>query len=170
MSKPSPRALAITNTILPIVVFALLGYTWYIYVFRICAYLLQNHSNHTVQSIIFVIIATLFWFMSIICYARILFTPPGKPIHNTLPPSTEVSTPNLPQYYYSPNLFDYKTMSFQPANNQSNLSNTMPFVSICKPDGQPRFCHMCECFKPDRSHHCKECNSCVLKMDHHCPW
>ena len=24
--------------------------------------------------------------------------------------------------------------------------------------------------KPDRSHHCKHCGTCVLEMDHHCPW
>ena len=24
--------------------------------------------------------------------------------------------------------------------------------------------------KPDRCHHCKHCGTCVLEMDHHCPW
>ena len=24
--------------------------------------------------------------------------------------------------------------------------------------------------KPDRAHHCRQCEQCVLKMDHHCNW
>lgn len=44
-------------------------------------------------------------------------------------------------------------------------SDVMPVVSISRQDGQPKYCHMCECYKPDRAHHCRECNACVLKMD-----
>jgi hypothetical protein len=32
-----------------------------------------------------------------------------------------------------------------------------------------RYCLKCQKFKPDRAHHCKFCDVCVLKMDHHCP-
>ena len=31
-------------------------------------------------------------------------------------------------------------------------------------------CQRCLKTKPDRCHHCSQCNRCILKMDHHCPW
>eukprot|EP00298_Acanthocystis_sp_HF-20_P000595 c10823_g1_i1.p1 GENE.c10823_g1_i1~~c10823_g1_i1.p1 ORF type:complete len:288 (+),score=76.15 c10823_g1_i1:47-910(+) len=39
-----------------------------------------------------------------------------------------------------------------------------------KSDGSKRFCTKCKFLKPDRTHHCRICGRCVLKMDHHCPW
>lgn len=33
-----------------------------------------------------------------------------------------------------------------------------------------RWCAKCSHYKPERAHHCKTCNQCVLVMDHHCPW
>ena len=31
-------------------------------------------------------------------------------------------------------------------------------------------CQRCLRTKPDRCHHCSQCNKCILKMDNHCPW
>lgn len=39
-----------------------------------------------------------------------------------------------------------------------------------KADGDRRRCKWCVRYKPDRTHHCRICKTCVLKMDHHCPW
>eukprot|EP00927_Polykrikos_kofoidii_P066253 TRINITY_DN61884_c0_g1_i1.p1 TRINITY_DN61884_c0_g1~~TRINITY_DN61884_c0_g1_i1.p1 ORF type:complete len:345 (+),score=35.24 TRINITY_DN61884_c0_g1_i1:71-1105(+) len=39
-----------------------------------------------------------------------------------------------------------------------------------KQTGERRHCKWCLKFKPDRCHHCRVCNICVLRMDHHCPW
>lgn len=36
--------------------------------------------------------------------------------------------------------------------------------------GGQRYCKWCNMYKPDRTHHCRICERCVLKMDHHCPW
>jgi len=32
------------------------------------------------------------------------------------------------------------------------------------------YCKNCLLARPERAHHCKICEKCVLKMDHHCPW
>ncbi|XP_024280119.1 palmitoyltransferase ZDHHC16A isoform X3 [Oncorhynchus tshawytscha] len=39
------------------------------------------------------------------------------------------------------------------------MKNSIPFVSMCK---------KCIIPKPARTHHCAICNTCILKMDHHC--
>ena len=31
-------------------------------------------------------------------------------------------------------------------------------------------CSQCQTFKPPLSHHCRICNRCISRMDHHCPW
>ena len=36
--------------------------------------------------------------------------------------------------------------------------------------GKLPLCNACLRWKVDRSHHCRQCGKCVLKMDHHCPW
>jgi hypothetical protein len=33
-----------------------------------------------------------------------------------------------------------------------------------------RMCGPCGGYKPPGSHHCRICNRCVCRMDHHCPW
>jgi len=46
----------------------------------------------------------------------------------------------------------------------------LPVVERKKKDNHYRFCTQCEMYKPDRTHHCRVCNKCILRMDHHCPW
>ncbi|CAG8709421.1 14011_t:CDS:2, partial [Dentiscutata heterogama] len=41
----------------------------------------------------------------------------------------------------------------------------MPSTFVCKRDGRVRWCETCNYVKPDRCHHCSECNRCILKMD-----
>lgn len=37
-------------------------------------------------------------------------------------------------------------------------------------DMMTEFCKKCARVKPRRAHHCRICRTCVLEMDHHCPW
>lgn len=39
-----------------------------------------------------------------------------------------------------------------------------------KGKGLKRFCQKCNGYKPPRAHHCRVCQRCVLRMDHHCVW
>ncbi|DBA73281.1 TPA: Palmitoyltransferase [Trebouxia sp. C0004] len=43
-------------------------------------------------------------------------------------------------------------------------------IEVKRKSGESRFCKKCKCYKPPRSHHCRVCGKCVLRMDHHCPW
>ncbi|XP_065206706.1 palmitoyltransferase ZDHHC7-like [Planococcus citri] len=31
-------------------------------------------------------------------------------------------------------------------------------------------CTRCETYRPPRAHHCRICQRCIRRMDHHCPW
>lgn len=56
------------------------------------------------------------------------------------------------------------------------------FIACTKNPGKPaidyqpqpgewkRWCIKCDNWKPERTHHCRKCKQCVLRMDHHCPW
>mmetsp|Transcript_59737 Transcript_59737/g.169927 ORF Transcript_59737/g.169927 Transcript_59737/m.169927 type:complete len:293 (+) Transcript_59737:68-946(+) len=46
----------------------------------------------------------------------------------------------------------------------------VPRTRELKGTGERRHCKWCLKYKPDRCHHCRICNMCVLRMDHHCPW
>lgn len=140
--------------------------------------------------VVLIIIASFFWIMALLSYARVLFTSPGKPPDVNLYPFDLTSFPkildffhplqartpllsteesgsiplNLPRYYFSPKLFNWQTMNCRHIDAQDK-ADIMPVISTSRQDGQPKYCHMCECYKPERAHHCKECNECVLKMD-----
>lgn len=62
-------------------------------------------------------------------------------------------------------------ISSQSDNNKSSLSISLS-VKKTVDDTIPKFnlCATCVRWKPERCHHCRQCNKCVLKMDHHCPW
>ncbi|RUS18940.1 DHHC palmitoyltransferase-domain-containing protein [Endogone sp. FLAS-F59071] len=198
---------------LPVVVFAMLGYTWYVYTFQLCVYqligsgrvaqagmsILRPNSPEPLFIYIYIyiylqtssynlvcyfILFNILLGFSVFSYIRVLSTPPGSP--SNPPPyhprrvkytgssdarhdSTthfDQATESEPQSpysrAYSPTTFNMITME---PKGDVNLAIPMPTVSLCKRGGQPRYCDRCRCVKPDRTHHCRECDACVLKMD-----
>ncbi|KAF9961152.1 palmitoyltransferase for Vac8p [Mortierella alpina] len=62
------------------------------------------------------------------------------------------------------------TVRIEIGQDQSAERQPEATLSISKKDGSARWCDLCKIVKPDRCHHCSECDTCVLRMDHHCPW
>jgi palmitoyltransferase len=46
----------------------------------------------------------------------------------------------------------------------------MKDIYVCQDDGRPAYCSSCCQFKTDRSHHNRDSDRCVRKLDHFCPW
>lgn len=79
----------------------------------------------------------------LICYVRSILTHPGE-------------IPDDPKWEYMPR---DKLVALAPLSLQET-----------KKSGERRHCKWCGKYKPDRCHHCRVCRTCILKMDHHCPW
>ncbi|KAK6543086.1 palmitoyltransferase for Vac8p [Orbilia ellipsospora] len=71
---------------------------------------------------------------------------------------------------YSIATFSSPGTPLETKSKYSQLPTTTLSSITVKASGEERFCKKCQCRKPDRTHHCSTCNTCVLKMDHHCPW
>jgi len=80
-------------------------------------------------------------FLFAACYLRAMFTNPG-------------SVPDDP--------------AWRPGRMAA--SATTCTLREAKRTGERRFCAWCNGYKPDRCHHCRICKTCILRMDHHCPW
>lgn len=81
------------------------------------------------------------WALSVLCWLRAAFTDPGR-------------VPDDPRWQYKPEIADI----------------ALPSTKQTKRNGERRHCKWCEIYKPDRTHHCRVCKRCALKMDHHDPW
>mmetsp|Transcript_23336 Transcript_23336/g.36560 ORF Transcript_23336/g.36560 Transcript_23336/m.36560 type:complete len:369 (+) Transcript_23336:126-1232(+) len=101
-----------------------------------------RRSRGIVQIIIFHITTA----MLLLCYVKSILEHPGEiPDHD-------------PHWHY-----EGAQQSKMGAATGMDLKET-------KKSGERRHCKWCGKYKPDRCHHCRVCRTCILKMDHHCPW
>eukprot|EP00927_Polykrikos_kofoidii_P077132 TRINITY_DN74108_c0_g1_i1.p1 TRINITY_DN74108_c0_g1~~TRINITY_DN74108_c0_g1_i1.p1 ORF type:complete len:343 (+),score=25.70 TRINITY_DN74108_c0_g1_i1:165-1193(+) len=103
------------------------------------------------RGIVHTVISQFLTFMMAICCAMAISTDPG-------------SVPESPEW-----MPDLASRRGRPAT-EPEAESLAPSHHEVKNSGGPRFCKWCNCFKPDRCHHCRVCRSCILRMDHHCPW
>ncbi|KAL5716972.1 protein S-acyltransferase [Ranunculus cassubicifolius] len=90
---------------------------------------------------------TFFVFMCLLSFILSVVTDPGQV------PST-----------FLPDIEDQQQLSVEEQQQQQQASSTNSNVL------NKRYCDKCSAYKPPRSHHCRVCKRCVLRMDHHCLW
>uniref|UniRef100_A0A0N4ZNI2 Palmitoyltransferase n=1 Tax=Parastrongyloides trichosuri TaxID=131310 RepID=A0A0N4ZNI2_PARTI len=78
------------------------------------------------------------------------------------------------KFKFSPHIVDmfYNTtlpMDFDKITKEHVAKENLPIQNRLH-NGGYRFCHHCMIIKPDRTHHCSTCKTCIVKFDHHCPW
>lgn len=128
---------------------------WAIYVFLHCAPLLQFGAwrgpkgvdeDARRRGLIEFVVFHYFTVLLLICYVQSILVHPGDIPEND------------PQWEYLP-------------QDGRSPSNWVPMgLQEMKRTGLRRHCKWCGKYKPDRCHHCRVCKTCILKMDHHCPW
>jgi len=108
----------------------------------------EHRTHEIVKAAIFHLITALL----VACYVRSILTHPGE-----IPD-------NDPQWEFM------SADSKKPRPPESQ--NTIMALNLqeIKRSGHRRNCKWCNKYKPDRAHHCRICRTCILKMDHHCPW
>jgi len=107
---------------------------------------LQDPVTHGV-ALAELIIFNYITFVLVICYVRCISVHPGTIPEKDVNPTWEYVPRDVAQT----------------KDGALNLQET-------KRSGDRRHCKWCAKYKPDRCHHCRVCRTCILKMDHHCPW
>lgn len=93
-----------------------------------------------VETLTFVILT----FMVCLCYVLSVVVEPG-------------SIPDTPEWAYT-------------VESDEALDSKLHSMQEVKRTGERRHCKWCGKYKPDRTHHCRMTQACILKMDHYCPW
>merc|ERR1719160_794936 len=103
------------------------------------------------QAVCQIVIFNLSTILLLICYGLCLVTHPGS----------------IPDSQSSECASDWTYVPSQESRPR-DASGASPQET--KRSGDRRHCKWCAKYKPDRCHHCRVCRTCILRMDHHCPW
>lgn len=128
-------------------------WSYYAYVVQLCILAIENMFEKVIFLIFYHVICALFFWS----YWATVFTPVG-----TVPPNWRIPESEIERLFRAENQEQQKRIL-------ENFAKDLPVTNRTL-NGSVRFCDKCKIIKPDRAHHCSVCGTCVLKMDHHCPW
>ncbi|XP_070818082.1 palmitoyltransferase ZDHHC15B [Chaetodon trifascialis] len=128
-------------------------WSYYAYVFELCLFTLAN----TLEKVAYLLVFHVCFMMFSWTYWKSIFTPPSSPCKKF-----QLSYSDKQRYEMEERPDAQKQILVE-------IAKKLPIFTRAQ-SGAIRFCDRCQVLKPDRCHHCSVCETCVLKMDHHCPW
>ncbi|XP_003970490.1 palmitoyltransferase ZDHHC15B [Takifugu rubripes] len=128
-------------------------WSYYAYVFELCLFTLKS----TVEKVAYLLVFHVCFVMFCWTYWKSIFTPPSSPCKKF-----QLSYSDKHRYEMEERPDVQKQILVE-------IARKLPIFTRAQ-SGAIRFCDRCQVLKPDRCHHCSVCETCVLKMDHHCPW
>jgi len=132
---------------------AVIGWSYYAYVVQLCFLSVET----VIEQVLFLFFFHIVFFMFVWSYWQTVFTAIGRVPSKFRIPRSEMER-------------------LARAENQDTQKRILEVFAKDLPitnraiTGMLRYCEKCMLVKPDRAHHCSVCGTCVLKMDHHCPW
>ncbi|XP_058804108.1 palmitoyltransferase ZDHHC20-A isoform X2 [Phymastichus coffea] len=134
-------------------ILCIISWSYYAYVVPLCYYTVQS----MVQKVFYLIFFHVFFFLFLWSYWQTIITDLVKVPEKFKLPAAEVE-----KLLHAESEDTYRQVLERFAQDLPVTNRTIK--------GEIRFCDQCQLVKPDRAHHCSVCGTCVLKMDHHCPW
>uniref|UniRef100_T1P940 Palmitoyltransferase n=1 Tax=Musca domestica TaxID=7370 RepID=T1P940_MUSDO len=139
---------------IPVIFIAsVIAWSYYAYVVELCVLSIESIFEKVIFLLFYHIISLLFFWS----YWNTVFTPVG-----TVPSNWRIPEAEIERLFRAENQEQQKRVLEYCARDLPVTNRTL--------NGSVRFCDKCRIIKPDRCHHCSVCGTCVLKMDHHCPW
>lgn len=131
------------------------NFIWFYYnYFMFCLEVIQNDTETVINLVIYNVVYTMCGWS----YYQTVSTPTSG-----IPEEFKISDED-----YATLAQDDMSLEVQKTVLSEKVSQ-LPINTVSH-EGGYRICSTCRVLKPDRAHHCKKCNTCVLRMDHHCPW
>lgn len=125
-------------------------------------------SAYTCDVMLWIIIVVLLYLLTVAVYGLAAFRDPGI-VDSSAPLDQQSSRPPS------------RWVRLQNATNSATFTS-LPKVVLDGPSPPPssftdgyhiveqRFCYTCHLYRPIRSVHCRFCDVCLYRRDHHCPW